>query len=260
MKNRTSGHSIAALIINIADHILNVMITLCIITALLYGGFGLWDTYHIYDNAGVDKELLRYKPSLNSDGNEANPTLLELCAINQDVCAWLTIDGTNIDYPVVQGSTNMDYINKNIYGEFSLSGSVFLDSRNSRDFSDFYSLIYAHHIEGNVMFGELPKFMEQDYFNEHENGMLFLPDCTYQIAFFACLCTDAYNEKVFNPTIIIDKSLQYDLLSYLKQEACQYREIGVTDSDRIIGLSTCQEAITNGRVMLFGRLRIYKEE
>ena len=68
-------------------------------------------------------------------------------ALNPDVCGWLTIDGTHIDYPLVQGATNMDYINRDVYGEFSLSGAVFLDSRSKADFSDGYSIVYAHHME-----------------------------------------------------------------------------------------------------------------
>ena len=60
-------------------------------------------------------ELLHYKPAaLAAD----NPTLAELQARNTDVCGWLTIDGTNIDYPFVQGATNMDYINRDVTGAF----------------------------------------------------------------------------------------------------------------------------------------------
>lgn len=46
-------------------------------------------------------------------------------AINKDVAGWITIDDTHIDYPVVQGKDDMEYINKDVYGEFSLSGSIF---------------------------------------------------------------------------------------------------------------------------------------
>ena len=56
---------------------------------------------------------------------DESPSLQELQKINPDVCAWLTVDGTKIDYPVVQGETNLEYINQDIYGEFALSGSIF---------------------------------------------------------------------------------------------------------------------------------------
>lgn len=257
MKKKLSGLSIAASIARGGDWVLDRVIVLLLITALLYSGFGLWDTYQIYKGAGVDSELLKYKPEL---GDGDNPTLAQLHEINPDVCAWLTVDGTNIDYPVVQGRTNMDYINKNVYGEFSLSGSVFLDSRNARDFSDQYSLLYAHHIQGKVMFGQLPEFMEKAYFDSHTSGILFLPGRTLRIEFFACIYTDAYDAVAFNPAAVGGGESEARFLSYLKREAVQYRDIDVSASDRIIGLSTCSEASTNGRVLLFGRLAEYNKK
>jgi sortase B len=167
------------------DHILNAAIALMLVVALLYGGFGVWDTWQIHEDAKLDYNLLQYKPEADGDEDAANPTLSELQQINKDVCAWLTVDDTSIDYPVVQGSTNYDYLNWDVYGSFSLSGSIFLDYRNARDFSDFYSLIYGHHMEGNVMFGELPSFLETDFFQSHTTGKLFTPEHTFAITWFA---------------------------------------------------------------------------
>ena len=64
----------------------------------------------------------------------------ELLAINPDVCAWVSLDNTKVDYPVLQGANNMIYLNQDVYGDFALAGSIFLDSRNDRTFSDRYSL------------------------------------------------------------------------------------------------------------------------
>jgi sortase B len=232
------------------EGIVNIVIAICLSVVFLYGAFGLWDTWQIYNSAGLDDNLLKYKPQLSADGT--NPSLTELQKINPDVCAWLTVDGTNIDYPVVQGESNLEYVNKDIYGEFSLTGSVFLDCRNHRDFSDFYSLIYAHHMEGNVMFGELPNFLEEDYFEKHTSGTLYLPECTYTIKWFSCIDGNAYTEEVFGFTQADSKEYQKQILDYLKSSSTQYRDIGVTTSDKIIGLATCSGTETDGRVILFG--------
>jgi sortase B len=196
---------------------------------------------------------MKYKPSID-DEDAANPTLSDLMELNPDVCAWLTVPDTVIDYPVVQGEDNLEYINEDVYGEFSLAGSVFLDYRNQKDFSDFYSLLYAHNLEGTVMFGEIPNFREDEYFESHEDGILFLPERTYRIEWFACLDTDGYDTTVFRPMVYEDKSSRRELLTYLKKESVQYRDLGVKVSDQIIGLSTCEDATTNGRVILFGKL------
>ena len=64
----------------------------------------------------------------------------ELLGINPDVCAWVTLDNTAIDYPVVQGEDNFTYVNTDVYGDFSLAGSIFLDVNCDKNFTDPYSL------------------------------------------------------------------------------------------------------------------------
>ena len=76
-------------------------------------------------------------------GRDANPSLQDLQKINADVCGWLTIDDTGIDYPVVRGKDDMEYINKDVYGNFALSGSIFLSSANQPDFTDPYTDLWT---------------------------------------------------------------------------------------------------------------------
>jgi sortase B len=257
MKKRMDGLDAVTAVVRIANRILNAVIVLVLAVGFLYSGYGLWDTWQIYRSAGVNSEMLKYKPGQSDD--TSNPSFAELQAINPDVCAWVTVDGTDIDYPVVQGESNFDYLNKAVDGSFSLSGSVFLDYRNKNDFSDFYSLLFAHHMDGNRMFGALPDFQEKDYFQEHTSGTLYLPGQTYSIEWFSCIYTDAYDTEVFNTTGMESKAAKTELLEYLEQKAVQYRDIGVTESDKVIGLSTCADATTDGRVLLFGRMCEKKE-
>ena len=120
---------------------------------LLYGGYALWDTAMLYQGAFASGNLMKYKPSVSVDEDDAS--LEELLAINPDVRGWLTIDGTHVDYPIVQGEDDMEYVNKDVYGEFSLSGTAFLDSENTSDFSDCYNLLFGHHMANGAMFGVL---------------------------------------------------------------------------------------------------------
>lgn len=88
---------------------------LLMLALLAFGGFALWQDAAVSRGAFAGAELLHYKPAVLAADN---PTLAELQARNPDVCGWLTIDGTNIDYPFVQGATNMDYINRDVTGRF----------------------------------------------------------------------------------------------------------------------------------------------
>lgn len=240
----------AAAVARAGDRLLTLVLGLVLAAIFLYASFALWDTWRIYNDAGVDRDLLRYKPTAQQDPAVG---FAELRAINPDVCAWLTVADTNIDYPVVQGEDNVRYLNTDVYGAFSLSGSIFLDCRNAPDFSDGYSLIYGHHMDASVMFGELAGFTQAEYFEQHPTATLALPGQTCTVQFFACLYTDAYNARVFAPGDLSVEERQA-FLEEIRQSALQYREIGVTGQDRLLALSTCSDASTNGRVVVLGRL------
>lgn len=246
----------AAFFARIGNKLLSIVAALLILTMLLYGAYSLWDTAMIYRGAFASSDLLQYKPSSEDPGN---PTLAELRQLNPDVRGWITIDATHIDYPVVQGKNNMEYVNKDVYGDFSLSGAIFLDSQNQADFSDPYNLLYGHHIANGGMFGDIVEFVDADYFSTHLTGNLYLEGGgTYAIQVFACVEADAYDGMIYQATSWKEKDIS-PLLDYIRETAIQYQEIGVTAEDKIVGLSTCAEAETNGRVVVFGRLMEEKQ-
>ena len=132
----------------------SLVVLLCFFVVVAYAGYALWDNSQVYAAAeNVRDEMLQFKPQ--PDAEEGGPTFHELQAVNPDVCAWVTLDNTNIDHPVLQGTDNLSYINRDVYGNFSLAGSIFLDSRNDSHFSDPYSLLYGHHMDNSGMYGDL---------------------------------------------------------------------------------------------------------
>ena len=91
----------------------------------------------------------------------------------------------------------MEYVNKDVYGEFSLSGTAFLDSENTSDFSDCYNLLFGHHMANGAMFGDVARFTDRTYFEKHQTGRLFYTDgSSVKITLYACLQTDAYDSLV----------------------------------------------------------------
>lgn len=204
----------------------------------------------LYKGGFASDDLLKYKPEITADGE--NPSLWDLMKINEDVIAWVNIDDTHIDHPVVQGDDNMEYVNKDVYKKFALSGSIFLDYRNNKDFTDPYSLLYGHHMDQGGMFGDIVLFEKKDYFDKHKTGTLFLPNKTYKIEIFMTCKVDAYDSHIFNPTSIT--SMDASLLDHARKTKLQEREIDI-GNDKIIALSTCEKATTNGRTVIFGVLR-----
>ena len=240
----------AAKLARAGDRLVSLLAAGLILLMLLYGGYSLWDTAMVFNGAFLSSDLLQFKPAAGDP--DSNPTLAELQAINPDVLCWLTIDDTHIDYPVVIGDTDLEYVNKDVYGDFALSGSIFLDSDNARDLSDAYTLVYGHHMDNGAMFGDVVEFVNTDYFESHQTGTLYLPDATYTIEIFACVQVDAFDSMIYDP--LAQNGDVSELLNYVDEIAVQSRYIGVQPTDKVIGLSTCAEAETNGRVVIFGRL------
>ena len=222
--------------------LLDELILLFCLNLMLLGGYALYDTAVIYHHAS-DETLLKYKP----ESNDAGPSLKEL---SEDAVAWLTIEGTTIDYPVMQGRDNMQYINQDPHGAFSLSGSIFLDCRNRPDFRDSYSLLYGHHMEGGHMFGALDAFLDESYFRKHRRGTLTAGGRKYQLELIAVMMTDVTETAVFEPG---EGRL---LRPLLKKSARIYLEPEWAGSDetRILGMSTCTDAMNEERLVVFGVL------
>ena len=137
---------------------LNGLVSLAVGLSLLiagaYAGYCLWDNHQIYAAAeNVQDDMIRLKPKTDDTAEEQGPSFAELLRVNQDVKAWLTLDHTQIDYPVLQGEDNFAYINTDVYGNFALAGSIFIDSRCDPSFADPYTLLHGHHMENSRMFG-----------------------------------------------------------------------------------------------------------
>ena len=221
---------------------INFIVAIISLILFLICLYAMIDAYNVYVGAS-DTGILKYKPVA---GN--TETLREL---SDDAVAWLTVDDTRIDYPVMQGETNSEYLNKDPYGEFSLSGSIFLDSRNEKMFSDPYSLIYGHHMEYGAMFGSLDGYADREYFDAHKTGTLtVIKGAEYKITFFAACKAQATEKVIFDPT----ESNNQALLEYLKKHAIIYDPRGVSAGSKLIALSTCQSAESNERMIVFGTL------
>ena len=146
-------------VLRLLNRILNTAIVLSLIAAGLYSIYAIWDNNRIYEAPlELQTELKKLKP------DEKKPSFQELLKLNPDVVGWVTLEGTQIDDPIVQGEDNREYLNKNVYGEYALAGSIFLDSRCDREFQDKYQLVYGHHMEKHRMFGDLDLYLKKKFF------------------------------------------------------------------------------------------------
>ena len=204
------------------DDALDRMIFIGCLILLFFGGYSLLDSYSVFYHA-ADRSLLKIKQNFQN--------VEEFTIIADDLAGWITLDDSGVDYPVMQGDSNSEYLNKDPYGSFSMSGSIFLDTRNAKDFSDSYSLLYGHHMENYAMFGALDKYLEEDFFNSHESGTLMVGKNTYALQVFAVVECDSTVQEMFAP------NEGYDQLAYIQGNHTFYKE---PTGDHLISLSTCK--------------------
>lgn len=225
-----------------------LVIALCL--PLVTGCYALWDSHVVYEHAQAT-QWQPYKPT------EPEPlSFWELQRINPEVCAWVSVYGTNIDYPVCQASAEKydKYLTTNAKGEHSLSGALFIEEANAADFSDFATIVYGHHMENDVMFGPITDFSNKGFFDEHRYGNLFADNRNWGLEFFCYLDADAYDKSVYRYAFSSMQDRQ-DYLDLLRQRARHWRdETAVDASDRLVLLSTCSEGYTNARAILVGKV------
>lgn len=193
---------------------------------MFIGGYCLIDNYNVYNQANA-VQALGFKPIVTEKGISFGDV--------PNAIAWIEIPNTSINYPIMQGKDNLEYLNKDCFGKYSLSGSIFLDFKNSKDFSDDYNLIYGHHMSGGRMFGELDKFLDTSFLEEHKVGYLLTRDKVYKVDFTNCFETSAYDNEVFS--LDIDNSGRK-----------------FYGGKKMISLTTCKTATDTNRTVLVGVL------
>lgn len=213
--------------------------------AILICSYAFFDTNEIFTLSSTERYQM-YKPD-----DKLDLSFNELLEKNKDVCAWIDIYGTKIDYPVAHAKDNTEYINKTVLGEFATSGSIFLDSGNRSDFTDFSNILYGHFMEKRKMFGDVGLFKDENFFNTHKFGSLHIRGKkTKGISIFALCKTVGDDFKILSPK----KNYSKDLLDEIFQKAVFKRNIEIKESDKILILDTCDLSFTNGRYVLACKL------
>lgn len=252
---KTSDLSIARRIVRTADRTVDNIVLILLILMLIFGIYSLVDSKLVYMSADASK-YEAYRPT-----EDDSKSFAELQKINPEVFGWLTVIGTEIDYPVCQSTDNEKYVNTNAEGKYSMVGSLFLDYRNKPDFSDFNNVIYGHHMEQHLLFGCFDEYADKKFFKEHNKANLYFGGKKHGVELYAFILADAYDVRLYN---MIGQGSEESRAAYLetvKSSAMHVLPADVTTDDTLIVLSTCSEEMTNGRFILVGKLldKPYKE-
>lgn len=184
---------------------------------------------------------------------------MELYQINPDLRGWLTIDGTEIDYPVMQSEDNDYYLEHSFYGKKNKYGCLFV-----KDFVDINTLetnfiVYGHNMKDGAMFGTLDKFQSEEYFKEHSEIYFYTFTEIRIYDIMAAFQIKLYDEE--------EDFKYYEFYQEENQEQFEYFYKNVMDralydtgmtaefGDSFITLSTCAYQANDSRFVLVGKLR-----
>lgn len=163
---------------------------------------------------------------------------------NEDIYAWIEIPGTEVDYPILQHpKDDAYYLNHTVEKNEGLPGSIYTEKWNSKDFTDFNTVIYGHNMKNGTMFKGLHQYEDKEFLQKNQYVKIYLPDKTLKYRIFAAVTfDDRYIPHSYN--FSTDKGCKQFLddvkNGVVKDAKAVYDDdVEVTTQDKLITMSTC---------------------
>lgn len=257
---------------------------ICIVIALVSFGYVIWYYYQmkrtqedvaslskrveapISDHRVVPIEEAEPEKEAEEVDWEAQvlPEFESLLTKNQNIIGWITIDGTNINYPVMKSlvGNGSYYLNHNFDQQEDRNGSLFMDDRCDVIKPTVNYIIYGHNMKSGAMFGNLDEYKKESYYRAHPtvtfNTIYDYGTYTVMAAFESKVYRD--NDIGFRYYDFIDPADELEFMTGVDNiKALSMYETGVTAQwgDRLLLLSTCDYEQDNGRFVVVCKLTGY---
>ena len=234
---------------------------IAVFAVLIIAAAGAGGGYHLYqqsqeakiaDPVTAEKEYQDLQSTILETASDPMNTYVnfdELKAINSDVYAWISIPGTNVEYPILQSVIEPDeyYLNTTIDRKTGLPGTIYTEKYHSQEFTDPVTLIYGHTLVDGTMFSQLHSYTDRAFFDSNPYIYIYLPDRTLKYQIFAAVAfDDRYLMEYYN------FMLEEDFNNYIGElKACMTghinEEVPVAYGDYVITLSTCIDEFPDQR-------------
>jgi len=243
---------------------------ICIIAVVALLGVTAFCGYHIYHHYSQEAEqvgafddltkIMEQPPDTEeavfTEDGTALPEYGDLFLQNSNMVGWIKIDGTSINYPVMQTPDNPNYyLKRNFYKEYSDLGVPYIQENCDLATSDNF-IIYGHHIRGQKMFGALESYKTKNFYEEHKIIQFdtLTEHAEYEI--IAVFKTVAYSSNGYRYYDFVDAEDESSFDVYVdKCKELSLYDTGVAAEygDRLITLSTCEYSANNGRLVVVAK-------
>ena len=181
-----------------------------------------------------------------------NINFKELKDTNKEVIGWLIVDGTNINYPIVQTEDNDYYLKHNINQKKTTEGWPFMDYRNDKNMTDNNTILYGHNLLNKTNFGSVSNIFTKKWQTGSNHKIIYI---TENKKYIYEVFSIYYSEPVtdYLQTSFYDDNSYIEFLNNLKKKSKYNFKVNVTSSDKIITLSTCTDD-NKGRKVVHAKL------
>ena len=200
--------------------------------------------------------------------NQENERILKVQKLqeeNPDIVGWLEIEGTSINYPVLQGDDNEYYMTHNYKKQKSKNGSIFLTKDYNWSIPSSNLLIYGHNLSNGTMFQELLKYEKEDFYKKHPIIRFTTnnEDAEYEIiSAFKSRVYYKSEKNVFRYYYFVNAKTEAEYNEFVQnaKKASLYNiDKTAQYGDQLITLSTCSYHVEDGRFAVVGRKSIKQE-
>ncbi len=222
--------------------------------------------YYIYnnnknkkDNTDILSEVKIDPTQVTEEKTEKMLKLEELQKENNEIIGWLEIEGTNINYPVLQNSDNNFYLSHNYKKEKANTGSLFLDKDFDLVNGSSNYLIYGHRNTKGLMFEDLMKYAKEDFYKEHTKIKFTTnkEDSKYEImAVFYSRVHYKSEKNVFRYYYFVNANNEQeynDFVNNAKKVSIYDTGVNANYGDQLLTLSTCEYSQKDGRFVIVAK-------
>lgn len=172
-------------------------------------------------------------PLINVDFNE-------LKNINDEIVAFIKVNGTNINYPVVQTNDNKFYLTHTLDKSYNEAGWVFSDYRNDLNNFKSNSIIYAHGRLNKTMFGSLKDTLKKEWYSNPDNHVIYLDTPTYSSLWQVFSLYTIKTESYYLTTEFSSEKSKINFLNTIIKRSIHNFNVSLSEESKIITLSTCK--------------------
>ena len=238
---------------------LNIVSTVVLVAAICVFVFSLYQlvmTLVPYYTGGQEYDKIRDLAITTDDNGQGFSVDFDvLLEQNPDTVAWIRFEEPSmINYPVVKSSDNSDYLTKTFVANDNKLGAIFMDYRNTSDFSDRNTFIYGHHLNvGGEMFSELLEYEEESFCQEHPNFYIYTPDG--RVRTYTIFSAGIVKDTAENYNITYDSDEAFTKYLDLCRESSNYQvDVDLNAQSKIVSLSTCTNVRDDERFLVQGVL------